>query len=807
MLKNQIKYSLRAFKRQKTYVMINVLGLAMGLACSLIIILFISYELSFDQYNEKKDRVYKVILHGKLGGQELRVTSTASPIGPTMHIEFPEVENFLRINGWGETVIRHGDHHFTEDDFIQADSSFFDIFSIPLIRGNAAKALSEPYTLVLSKSSANRIFGEEDPIDKMLKVGSDTTLYRVTAIMEDIPENSHFEANIIGSFMTNPRSEDNRWLSNSFDTYVLLHPDATPETANERFAPMIEKYVGPEIIKFLGVTMEEFFQQGNIYSMYLVPLTDIHLATDIDHDLQAANDPKYLWIFGSIAILILIIASINFMNLSTAQASKRAKEIGIKKVSGSTRGTLINQFLLETILLSGCALLLTVLITEVSLPWFNELLGMKLSVGYFDQWYVIPLLLSSAIVIGILAGAYPAFYLSSFNPYEVLKGKKVSTKGSGRLKSILVVLQFSISIILIIGTLIMFRQLNFMMDKELGFKKDHVYVIRRAGSLGDKVKLFKEEIMTIPGVVSASASTSVPGHNNNNNGYRIKGRPDDSYLMFTNYVDYDFLETYGIELESGRFFDQTFATDKDACIVNNHAIKSFLIEDPYTTRFLRPNDDTEEMGLMPIIGVAKDFHHESLRSGIAPYVLSFKQEGYNWGYFSIKLAPSADTKTLEQIEEVWGSFTNNDPLQSFFMDEDIVRLYKEEKQNARLAILFTFLGIFIASLGLFGLTTFSVAQRTKEIGVRKTFGATASSIWLLIAREIIILITIATVCAWPLSYWIADNWLQNYHYRIHLQAGDFLVGFIIALLIALLTITYQTLKTAWVPPSESLRYE
>lgn len=807
MIRNQLKYSLRAFKRQKSYVIINVLGLAIGLACSLIIVLFISYELSYDQYNEKKDRLYRIILDGKLGGQEVTVTSTAAIIGPTMLNEFPEVENFLRLNGRGETVIRYEDNYFTESAFLEADSSFFEFFSIPLLQGQKERVLNEPHTLVISETTAQKIFGNVDPIDQMLKVGTDSTLYRVTGVMEDIPENTHFAANIIGSFMTNSRADDKTWMSNSFETYVLLYPNTNPEDVNNRFAGMIEKYVGPEIIKYLGITIEEFISAGNKYNMYLQKLTDIHLDPSIEQDLKAANDPKYLWIFGSIALLILTIASINFMNLSTAQATKRAKEVGIKKVSGSSRGALIKQFLIETVILSLIALLFTILITEISLPWFNSLLGIHLSVGYFSNWYTILVLIFGTAFIGLLAGSYPAFYLSSFNPYMVLKGMQVKSNRGGKLKSILVVLQFSISIVLIIGTLIMFRQINFMLNKDLGLDIEQIYVLRQAHVIGDKIKNFKEEIKTIPGVLNISASTAIPGHNNNNNGYRIKGRPEDSYLMFTNRADYDYLETYGIQLELGRYFDPSYATDKEACIVNESTVKSFVLENPLSIRFMNMDDETGEVTYMPIIGVAKDFHHESLRSGIAPYVIKFKNENTNWGYISIKLSPNSSAETLEDIEKVWGSFTNNYPLQSFFMDKDFERKYREEKQNAKLSVLFTILAIFIATLGLYGLTSFTVTQRTKEIGVRKTFGASLKSIWYLVAKEIIILVVISTAIAWPLIYWIADNWLQNYHYRISLQVGDFLIGFFIAIIIALATISFRTIQTALVNPAESLRYE
>jgi putative ABC transport system permease protein len=795
-------------KRQKAYVLINVLGLAIGLACSLVILLFIRYELSFDRYHEKKDRIYRVILSGRIGGQDALVSYTASPIGPAMLNEFPEVENFLRMNSWGETLIRFGEKRLLDNEFLEADSSFFDFFSIPLLRGNKATVLNEPHTVVLSESMAKKLFGDEDPVNQLIRISTDTTYYKITGVYADIPETSHFEADAIGSFMTNERSSDNEWLSNSFSTYVLLHPNADPDVVDERFKGLIEKNVGPTIMRFMGITLKEFLEQGNRYSYYLQELTDIHLDPSVTNDMKPANDPKYLWIFGSIAVLIIIIASINFMNLATAQAGKRAKEVGIKKVSGSTRGMLIGQFLFETILLSLFALMLTIIITEISLPYFNNLLDINLNVGYFSHWYTIPGLLVGVIIIGILAGSYPAFYLSAFNPYMVMKGMRAGNKKGITLRSVLVVLQFSISIVLIIGTMIMFRQISFMVNKDLGFDKEHLLVLKQAYAIGTKIESFKDEIKRIPGVVNVSASTAVPGHNNNNNAYTVKGRPEDSFLLQTNWVDYDYLDTYGIQLASGRFFERENTTDKEACLINENAVKSYLFEDPFSVRFNIPlGDETDEVRAMPVIGVVKDFHSESLKTDITPYLFRFKDVDNNWGYISIKLAPNAGRNTIEEIEKTWESFTNNDPMQSFFMDQDFDRLYREEKQNARLAIIFTILAIIIASLGLFGLTSFTVQQRTKEIGVRKTFGASVGHIWQLVAKEILILVAISTAIAWPFVYWIADNWLQNYHYRIHLKVTDFLAGFLISLIIALITISHRTIKTARVNPIESLRYE
>ncbi|MHC1774580.1 MAG: FtsX-like permease family protein [Lentimicrobium sp.] len=807
MYKDLFRHSLRALVRQKSYVFINILGLATGIACSLIIALFIIHELSYDTYHEKKDRIYRLILNGKISGQEVKVVSTASPIGPTMKAELPEVEDFLRINGWGETIVKYEEAFFTEDYFMEADSSFFDFFSIPLIRGNKKTALNAPHTLVISETTAAKIFGSADPINKMLRVGTDSTRYRITGVFRDIPETTHFEANMIGSFMTNPRANDKEWLSNSFSTYVLLNHKARPESVNSKMDGMIVKYVGPQILKYLGISIKDFLTQGNKYNIYLQPLSEIHLDPSIMQDLKPAGDPKYLWIFGSIAVLIILIAAMNFMNLSTAQALKRAKEIGIKKVVGSSRGILISQFITETILLSLIALIVAVMMTEISLPYFNKLLDLRLNIGYFTKWYTIPALLGLSLFIGILAGSYPAFYMSSFNPYAVLKGKLRSSRGNINLRSVLVVLQFAISIVLISGTLIMFRQISFMLNKDLGFNKEHVLVIQRADAIGNHINGFKTSLAKIPGIIAVTASTAVPGHGNNNNGYTIKGRPEETFLMQTNWVDYDYLKVYAHEMHAGRFFEKQNATDVDACIINQEAAKDFALVKPFETRIIRSDGNGDTQTVLPVVGVVKDFHFESLRSEITPHVMMFKTEDIQWGYFSIRLSPSAGRQTIREIEKTWQNFTGNDPMQYFFMDKDVEQMYRAERQNANLAIVFTVIAILIAALGLYGLTSFTVQQRTREIGIRKTFGASVGRIWYMIAKEILILLSISLAIALPLIYLVADNWLSNYQYRINPGATDFIYGFAIAVFIAITTISYRAIRAALINPAVSLRYE
>jgi putative ABC transport system permease protein len=806
MFRNLLKHSISSFKRQRSYIIINILGLSIGIACSLLIALYVINEASYDQYNVKKDRIFRTILNGKIGGQEVTASSSPAIMGPTMVKEIPEIEDFLRMNGRGPTIIEYNKQTFTEDHIIEADSSFFNFFSIPVVKGDVKNLLNAPHKVVLSESTAKKIFGNENPIDKQIKIGTDTLLFIVTGVMADVPQNSHFEANALSSFMTNPRSKEPHWMNNSFSTYFLLKPNSSYKTVDAKYPELLQKYVGPEIQKFTGISLNDFVAQGNKYRFYLQSLNDIHLDTSIQQDFKASVDPKYLKIFGSIAMLIVLIAAINFMNLSTAQASRRAKEVGIKKVAGSTRGMLVAQFLSESFILSLIALIVAVIFIKLSLPFFNNLLGAKLSLSLISKWYIIPLLILFSVFVGVLAGSYPAFFLSSFNPYEVLKGSVKNSMRNGRLRRVLVVFQFAVSILLIVGTMIMYRQIKYMLNKDVGFKKEQLIVINRAEALGKKMKSFKETVKSIPGVVNISSSTAIPGRTNNNNGYMMEGRKDETFLMTTSWVDYNFLETYGMTLDSGRFFNESFTSDKDACIINESARKDFKITDIEKTRFLEPRD-SGKINYLPVIGVVKNFNYESLRNPIGPYILKFQNDYMLWGYITVRLSGQNYSKTINAIEEKWKEFVSNNPLQYYFLDADFELMYKQEKQNAQMAVIFSILAIFIAALGLFGLTSFTVEQRTKEIGVRKAMGSSVTGIYIVISREVVILVSVSALIAWPLVYYWAGKWLQNFYYKINLGFFTLIVGLAIALGIAVLTISYRILRAARVNPAQSLKYE
>jgi putative ABC transport system permease protein len=467
---------------------------------------------------------------------------------------------------------------------------------------------------------------------------------------------------------------------------------------------------------------------------------------------------------------------------------------------------LIIQFLFESFILSFIALIFSIIFIKATLPYFNNLLGANLELNLFASWYIIPVLILFSLFVGFLSGSYPAFFLSSFNPYEVLKGSVKNNMQNGMLRRVLVVFQFTVSILLIIGTMIMYRQIKFMLNKDVGFNKEQLIVINRAGALGTKMKSFKETVKNIPGVVNITSSTAIPGRTNNNNGYGIKGRDKESFLMVTAWVDNNFLDTYGMTLVSGRSFNESFTSDKDACIINESAVKDFKITDIEKTRFMEPGD-SGKVSLLPVIGVVKNFNFETLRNPIAPYIFKFQNDRMLWGYITVRLSAQNYSKTISAIEDVWKEFVSNNPLQYYFLDADFEMMYKQEKQNAQMAVIFSILAIFIAALGLFGLTSFTVEQRTKEIGVRKAMGSSVTGIYVVISREIIILVSISALIASPVVYYWAGKWLQNFYYKIKPGLLIFITGLAIALGIALLTISYRIMMAARVNPAQSLKYE
>ena len=806
MLNNIIKHSLRSFKRQRSYIIINITGLSIGIACSLLIAFYIMYEEGYDRFNVRKDRIFNIVLNMRIGGQEFTEATSSYPIGAEILREFPEVEDFLRMRRmYGATTVTCNNQTYGEENIIEADSSFFNFFTIPVLKGDPENLLNAPRKVVLSSSMAKKLFGDNNPIDKILKIGKDTATYIVTGVMGDIPGNSHFKAAILVSLLSDSQANSQEFSGSIVNTYLLLKPNADYKDVNEKFPELINRLVGPEIQGFLNISFEEFLSKGNKFGYSLQRLTDIHLDTFVKPAFLAVGDPKLLKILACIALLILLVAMVNFTNLSTAQASARAKEVGIKKLGGSTRRMLIIQFLTESVIMSFLSTIVALIIIKLILPYFNDLLGTSLTLKLSDIWFMTPFMILFALITGILAGSYPAFFLSAYSPYRVFKGHINNSGHKGTLRKVLVVMQFTISIFLIVGTLIMYRQILFMIEKDPGFIKDQLLVLENEEALGFNAKSFEETICTIPEVISVTSSATVPGNPNNNGGYMVEGKKDETILMSTNFVDYKFLETYGMKLKSGRFFNKEFLADADACILNESAIKKFNI-DPGKSRIMGYRD-SGKVAYYPIIGVVNDFVFESQRNQVAPFILRLKSEKNRYGYMTVKLSPVNYRETIKKIEIKWKEFVTDDPLRYYFIDDIMKQLYAKESQNALIAVISSILAIFIAVLGLYGLTSYTVEQRTKEIGVRKAMGSSIPGIYFAISRETIILISVSALLSFPLIYYLSGKWLENFYYKINPGLLTFFGGLVIALGIAVLTISYRTLRAARVNPAQSLRYE
>jgi putative ABC transport system permease protein len=733
---------------------------------------------------------------------------TCAPMAEALVRDNPEVEAAVRLFPNGNRCIRYGDKTFYEDKFLYADTNFFNIFDFQFKRGNAIDALKKPNGVVLTESTAKKYYGDADPVGKTFKIlNSDSTLYEVTAIIADMPANSHFHYDFIASTKSLSYANSTFWVSNNNYTYILLKPGADAKKLEKKFPEMVKHYIGPQIKQFLGITVDDFFKAGNSWGFYLQKLTKIHLYSGMDYELEPNGSITYVYIFMIVALFIMIIACINFTNLATARSINRAKEVGLRKVLGSARKHLIFQFLIESILLSFVAVLLAVLLIESLVPAFNSMLGLKLNFNLFGKFYIIPGILIFTLIVGFIAGSYPAFYLSGFIPAEVLKGKL--TKGSKRswLRNSLVVFQFWISIIIILGTFTVYNQLNYLQNKKLGYDKEKVVVIERTDPIKKDIKLFIDEIKKNPIIIEASLSSGVPGRIYSNNGMGLEGSPaNTTYLLSVFSTDCNYKNTMGLEMASGRYFSEAFPTDSNAIVINETAAKYIGLKDLVGRRMVAPAPDPKQRQFLTIIGIVKDFHYENLHKPINPMLIGFSRQNYD-GYITVRLAAGENKETLKFLNQTWKKYSTSAPLTYFYFNQEFDKLYKAEYQTRQIMSFFAILAIFIACLGLFGLVAFTTAKRTKEIGIRKVMGASIFTIIGLLSKDTIKLVLIAAFFAIPFAYYFMNSWLQNFAYRIKISPVVFLIAGSLAICISILTIIYQALKAARRNPIEALRYE
>jgi putative ABC transport system permease protein len=807
MFRNYLTIAIRNLWRNKAFSAINIFGLAIGLTTCLLIVLFVLDELSYDRHFPKADQIYRMGFSGKLNGQVLDDVQAGAPVAQAMHNDYPEVLAATRMRLWGEPFIRYGDRTFKERAFIYVDSNFFQVFEVPFLKGDPRTALLHPYSIVITQEAARKYFGDADPMGQVLEFKDWGGTYKVTGLIASIPANTHFHYELFAAMSGLADAKDPIWLSSNYYTYLVLPKGYNYRQLEAKFPQVVEKYMGPQVQQFLGVDLNKFRQAGNEVGLFLQPLTDIHLHSHLGNEVEPNGDIRYVYIFSVIALFMLMIACINFMNLSTASAANRAKEVGIRKVLGSVKSQLVRQFLTESVLLTLIALIVALGLIKLALPVFNALAVKQLQVGFFNNVMTLPILLLICLIVGLLAGSYPAFILSAYKPVAVLKGRLTGTARGVLLRKGLVVFQFFISTTLIIGTVVVYRQLGYMQQKKVGFDKEQVLVIQDTYTLNKQEQTFRNTLLQQPGVISASVSGYVPvGETNGNNSAVLpEDNPNQIITMQQYRVDEAYIPTLGMEMAQGRNFSRDFPTDSSAMIINEAAARALGWEKNAIgrkiTRFgATPTDRITYV----VIGVVKDFHFRSLHEKISPLLML---RGENSGNILVKVKTEDVAGLLASVQQQWNRFSPIAPFTYSFLDERFSATYQAEKRIGRIMGIFAGLTIFIACLGLFGLATFTTRQRTKEIGIRKVLGASVSGIATMLSKDFLQLVLVANVIAWPLAWWAMNRWLQDFAYRIEMSWWVFGLAGVLALLIALLTVSYQAIKAALANPVKSLRTE
>lgn len=809
MFSNFIKTAWRNLLKNKVFSFINILGLAIGLCCFLLITMYVLDETSFDKFNAKADRIYRVNSDIRFGGTDLVLPVTPDIMGATLKKDYPQVEEYTRIYASsGAKLVKKGNDFINESRVAHADSTIFRVFTLPAIAGNTNNALNEPNTVVITESTAIKYFGTKDAIGKTIETNDNTsTLYKVTAVIKDMPKNSHFNFDFLFS-MDNVDYGWNNYLSHNFYTYLLLRPGTDYKAFEKKFLEYTERYVIPQAKHLMQISsIDDFEKAGNKLQYSLIPLTNIHLYSDRSFELSAGGNIQYVYIFSVVAVIILLIACINFMNLATARSANRAREVGIRKVLGTGKRQLILQFLSESTFMVFIGLLLALALAAMILPLFNNIANKSLTISSLFNWQFIPVLVLLPIVVGLLAGSYPAFFLSAFQPIEVLKGKLKLGSKSGGFRSVLVVVQFFASIILIIGTIVIFRQLNFIQTKNLGFNKDQVLIINDAYALDQQTEAFKNEMLQVPGVISGTFSGFLPVSNSSRNDNTFSTQPvmdaKTGFNMQVWRVDYDYLSTMGMQVDKGRNFSKDFGADSTAVVLNETAAKIMGFDNPVGKK-LYTFGDNQEVIAYDIIGVVKNFHFETLRQNIGP--LCFRL-GRSTGLASFKVQADKIPSILKQAEAKWKAMAPGMPFSHRFLDESFDDMYRTERRVSSIALTFAVLAIFVACLGLFGLASFISEQRTKEIGIRKVLGLSVEGIVKLLSKDFVKLVLIAFVFASPLAWWVMHIWLRDFAYRVDISWWIFVLAGVVALFIALLTVSFQAIKAALSNPIKSLRTE
>ncbi|MFT0714059.1 ABC transporter permease [Flagellimonas lutimaris] len=805
MFKNHLNIAWRTIKKDRLFTFIKIGGFAVGIAACLLIALFIRNELSYDQHYANRDQMYRVVFQGVLQGEVMKSTHFQLPFADALQSDFPEIVkagkvNTIEIFGAGKRGFRiNGERESTfEENFIIADQEAFDILEINLEQGDATTALTNPKSLVISKSKADKYFPNGNALQQTVFLDNDTSNpYTVTGVMQDVPKNSHLDFD----FMLPVEDNYGGWTNQNYFTYVLVNPNTNIQELEQKMSLIVEKYIIPAQIK--RGRSESFLDVLRTAEYKLQPVSDIYLKSDLKmQDGLKHGDIKFVWLFAAIAIFVLLLAIINFINLSTAKSANRAKEVGLRKTIGAFRNNLVNQFLTESVIFSIISFVLGIVLAWALLPTFNEIADKNMVLPWSNWWFAAVLLIS-ALLVGVLAGLYPAFYLSAFRPASVLKGKLSIGSKSGKLRSGLVVFQFTTSVILIIGTLIIYRQMDFIVSKELGYDKEKVVVLEGTNVLAGKMESFKEQLSALSQVKSVTASNYLPvdGGSRNGNTFMVDGQDDGGRGIPAQIwkVDYDYIKTLGIQLQKGRSFSKEFAFDSINSIVINTKMASELgLLDPIGKKL---NNNSE---VFTIIGVIEDFHFKSLKEDISALSLVI---GKDIGSISLKLEKGNPADALASIEKVWNKNIPNQALNYTFLEQEFAQMHNDVRRMGKIFNSFALFAILVACLGLFALSAFMVEQRRKEISIRRVLGAPFKNIYQLLTIDFLKLILISICIAIPIGWYLMNRWLEDFAYRISIGWEIFLTAAFIALGIAVLTISYQSVGAALLKPTKGLRTE
>lgn len=810
MFKNYLKIAWRSLKKQAFFTFLNTFGLAIGMAGALIISLYIYDELSYDKMFADADRIYRIDTDIKFGGAETRAAETAPPMAAALKRDYAQVESTVRFRTVGSMYVKKvgGDKSAKETHVTYADSTFFEFFGINMLAGNPKSALTGTKSLVLTKAAAEKHFGSTNIIGENLLLDN-TDTYTITGVIEDMPKNSYFnEYSVFLAMAGNEASREELWGSNNYFTFIKLIPGVSAEDFQEPLQGMLERYMLPWAQKYFpGMTAETFAASGNYIRYHTMALTDIHLHSDKTSEMSATSSIQSIYILSFIGLFLIILASVNFMNLSTAHSLKRAKEVGVRKTLGSNKLNLIFQFLTESGLIAFVSLIAALAITLMALPFFNSFTGKSIAIPLTEPVFWL-LLVGATLVLGLFSGSYPAFFMSRFTPVKTLNGGGAESVGNGRVRNALVIFQFAISVFLIVSTLVVFQQLNYIQSKDLGFTKDQVLVINEMGALGSKTNTFKEEITNMSTVESATLSNyfPTPSWRSDSSFFEEGAKSQENAIQMQEWgVDTDYLKTLQMEIVAGRDFNKQFAADSTAIIINEATlpILNVTAEEALGIR-ISEEIEQENPTYYTIIGVVKDFHFKSLRDNIGALGMHLDKSSEK---MAVRINGGHFANTITAIENKWNEMAPGQSIDYQFMDEAFNTTYEAEQKLSQIFFIFTMLSIFIACLGLFGLAAFNAEKRTKEIGVRKVLGATVSQISYRLTVDFLKLVGVAILISLPIGWFAMNKWLEDFSYRIEIGIGIFALAAVLAIVVAIVTVSYQSIKAAVVNPVKSLRSE